>query len=1080
MISIKKHGFARNIMLTFLTLCVLPSMLARTEQVGNGCKRNKGLVFSTSLQSINLLNGAFSAQYFVTVTNKSKSTAKDIRIRDTVTVSDNVVQALSATVSYDINPIIADGNVLILPAIASIPCKQSFSFTLTLTMTLNPGLTANVTQDFALCYTAKGHTKRACYTVTNSTTELSCEWTPLQLSDTTTTIISKPGKYRVINSPSMPITHATLTTPNTCIIINSSDVILDLCGHVLTGSGNLTQQYYVQNNAPLPNITGGIQNDTRVDACLGISVNPSGSASNILTNITITNGKLQYYSLFAIQAQFVNNITITNLIIENSGTVTNPGQSGTLLDDCSGIICKNIECTSNRYADIRIRNNNRTGENATVTNIISKGLRGGTATSAFYNPAWLSDVNFVTYGSLAIGAVNVRRDTGSTTDYGIENAVIKDCQATDVKAGALAFGIFIQDRANGGSIRNCSVTDIGQMLPDLTIYPLNPPTVTGFSPNYEVRGIAAETFAHSFSIEDCIVQGLSMVLKKVPVPEGLGAGNGCTGFNVERVPGKVIKNCVARDIQTAGKVTCSVPTFGGTLVTENNAAGFVSEVEQYDSFVETYLAENYQFIDCSAINIDGGSTAPDGQLSAGYGFVVINTKNTAGTTNYRALSGLFSNCFAQDTLGNQSSAGFAITYRNPDPANLLPFNPVVYENCVSQNDRLRTPVSPVPVFSNGFLTTARGNSVVYRDCTAVGHNLNGFDLAGYDALNAPVGEGNAKFVLDNCISNANTGFGFRLDHSLNQAELINSKAANNGLDGISVDGTNIVFRNTVSDLNTGQGFVFNQYYPFVVDVATNTDLSNLSIYSGNYTVQYVPGTVTAPAYFQYFNLIPNVAGTALPPSFVINGVTVQNGSIVLVKDETNPVLNGVYIISKNGGVVISGITTMVYQLIRLDPWRAPNTSNPIPVKTKVYVKPPVGPMVYTLDAPVIVDTTSATFSPSATISPDPSTIVVDSCKAAINGSNGFHNSAKDVTIRKSVADRNAGIGFLDDSVSVYPTVSAFANGNLYTKNKAYNNDAGNYSFDYSGNPGVLLSGSLSAFPNGVTAIAPEANVDLIP
>ena len=1071
----KQHGSFKVGLLLLIGLFITPSMLADFS-TGAGCKKAKGLSLSATLQSINLLNGAYSAQYLVTLTNNSKHTVNDIRIKDTVTVSDNVVTALGATVSYDPNQIVAIGNVLELPTISSIPCKQKFSFTFILSATLNPGITANVTQNFALCYRVKDHTKRSCSTITNSTEELSCEWIPLQLSNTSPTTISKPGKYRVINSPSMPITKATVSAPNTCIIINSSDVTLDLCDHVLTGSGNLTQQYYVQNGTPTPNIPGGIQNDTRVDACIGILINPSGSVSNILTNITITNGKLQYYSLFAIQALFVNNITVTNLKIENSGTVTNPAQSGTLFDDCSGIICKNIECTSNRYSDIRIRNNNRTGENATVTNIFSKGLRGGTATSAFFNPAWLSDVNFVTYGALAIGGVNVRRDT-ATPPYGMENVVIQDCQITDVKSGGLVFGIFIQDKADGGIIKNCSITDIGQTLPDLTIYPINPPTIVGFAPDYEVRGIAIETFASSFSVEDCIVQNLSMVLKKVSVPEGLGAGNWCTGYNMERVPGRFVKNCVARDIVTAGKVTCSVPTFDGTLVSENAAAGFVSEIELFDNFTGAKSALNYQFVDCSAMNIDGGSTAPDGQPSPGYGFVVVNTKNTAGVSNYKTLAGLFSNCFTQDTIGEQNSAGFAIVYRNPDTANLAPFNPVVFENCVSQNDRLRIQVQPIPVFSNGFLTTARGNSVVFRGCTAVGHNLNGFDLAGYDALDAPAGEGNAKFILDDCISNANTGFGFRLDQSLNQVEVINCKASNNGSDGINVGGRNIAFRNTVSDLNAGQGFAFSQYYPFVVDVATNTDLSNLSIYSGNYTVQYVPGTVAAPGYFQYFNLIPNVAGTPLPASFIINGVTVGNGNIVLVKDETNPVLNGVYIISNNGGVVISGITTQVYQLIRLDPWRAPNPSNPIPAGTKVYVRPPVGPLVYTLNAPaVIVDTTSATFSLSPTISPDPSTIVVDSCKAAINGSNGLHNSAKDVTVRDSVADRNAGIGFLDDSISVSPIMSAQANGNLYTRNKAFNNHLGNYSFDYSGNAGVLISGSITG--GFSTSVAPDGNSDI--
>ena len=510
-----------------------------------------------------------------------------------------------------------------------------------------------------------------------------------------------------------------------------------------------------------------------------------------------------------------------------------------------------------------------------------------------------------------------------------------------------------------------------------------------------------------------------MVLTTIPLPKNFGA-NDCVGYNMERTLSKIVRNCTASNIVTAGKVTSLIPDKNGKLISNNAAIGFQNEEER-----ASHQAQNYQLIGCSASNINGAT-------SGGFGFITENTINAANPVVNPGdfFSGTFLNCIAQEIIGSSDSAGFSISFRSGDTGNLTPYGSVVFENCISQHDRISDPAG----LSNGFVLTARGNNIVFRGCTAVGHNLNGFDLSAYTLDNATR---NAKFILDNCISNGNSGFGFRLDHSLKQVEVINCKATNNNLDGINAAGRDLIFRNTVADLNLGQGFFFGQYYPFFAKVATdvtNVGMANLGVYGGAYTVQYAPGSVAAPQYFQYFNIIPNNSAAPLPASLTINGVTVNNGDIVLIKDligadpNTGAERNGVFQASNTGGVVVSGITVPVWQLTRVDPWRAPSV---VPAGTKTLVAnsnaPNLtpGPVMYTLTNNVTVDTTAPVFTATLAVAPDPSTIVVDSCKAAVNASNGLHNQAVDVTVRNCVADRNGGIGFLDDSVG-----GAQANANM--------------------------------------------------
>ena len=70
---------------------------------------------------------------------------------------------------------------------------------------------------------------------------------------------------------------------------------------------------------------------------------------------------------------------------------------------------------------------------------------------------------------------------------------------------------------------------------------------------------------------------ISSVLTKLQDTGSIGLEpNTVAGYNVERVPGKILQNCVAEDIQTLGKVSLVVPS--RNIVADYQAAGFFSEI----------------------------------------------------------------------------------------------------------------------------------------------------------------------------------------------------------------------------------------------------------------------------------------------------------------------------------------------------------------------------------------------------------------------------------------------------------------------------------------------------------------------
>jgi hypothetical protein len=697
--------------------------------------------------------------------------------------------------------------------------------------------------------------------------------------------INAPGNYRLENSPQMEISGASQGNPNSFILIRASNVHLDLCGNTLTGSGNLTAAY-----SPSPSIPGGIQNDIRVDACRGIRF----PFFPPVKDVTICNGKFQYFSINAIFSINASNIKFENLLFENNVTPLRSTAPTGVLRTFLGrnMTCNKLSFVNNKFNVIKIQNAN----SSSITNTTINGLRGGAIFSNGPDDSWLEDPTFIEYGTYATAIL-----TDTCNNMKLENIMIND-----VKSLGSVFAIYVASGSNqyGSIVRNCNITDVGTVAEDISVY-----SGADFNYGYEARGIAIEGYNIGSLVENCTVQKVGIAMQKYFDATTFPVGNSAAGFNIHRGEGVMIRNCQATDIWTSGNITASVVPgnrAGSLLISPNPAVGFFRELDLGNT-----PGYNATFENCVASNINGGMNAASDMLSPGYGFVVSNVNFPVPQDSPQTdLAMLYKNCAAQDVFGSVESAGFAIVTRVPWPINRPPYM-AIYEDCTAQFDRIHNPNG----LSNGFLTNNAANNVVWKNCMATGHTLNGFDLSGYaidDGFLVPPGTGYSKFLLEDCIANANSGHGFKFNHSLNGVEMINCDATNNGEDGIKINGRDLVLRNNISDLNGENGISLESYFPFYVKVATDTDVSNLPIYNHDYTVEYTVDN-EGRYYYQYLSLIPNDPSAPLPPYLPINGVQVYNEDLILIKDQNDPKLNGVYQAISYGGAGTNIITNQTFE-----------------------------------------------------------------------------------------------------------------------------------------------------------------------
>ena len=479
----------------------------------------------------------------------------------------------------------------------------------------------------------------------------SCPKIPLTLTGPIT--ITCPGYYCLQQSFQQSIL-GNPNDYNVLITIDSSDVYLDLCGNTLTGAGLLSQAQspypspivttfvgnssnsnvinvtsspfphvsvgeiiYVGTNPTIPTsgptqivsfssshntitvnttntfpagtqftVSTGIVNDTRVDSSQGINI----GASKALDNITVANGKLQYFTFGAVGTnstnehdQMITNVVFKDLTFDFCGSVLggvtiNSPSGGSFvgpfwIGDTKNLVMKNIRCYNSISGDIHIVGSPLSA-NITIENFQSYGLRGSVyATFNLSGPdaTWLTNPTFVNNGVYA-ASITVSSTVSNLTITG-------NTQISNIRTLASLFGIFVTGDSIAITIKGAVVDDIANVLSDVSMF-----ASSDFVYGYELRGIAVESGVQGTIVEDCIVSNISSVVQKAysfgynpGIPQV--TGNDVAAYNFYTGIGFTIRNCTAVNITSAGKITAVIPSLGlNQLVSDMIAAGFFREL----------------------------------------------------------------------------------------------------------------------------------------------------------------------------------------------------------------------------------------------------------------------------------------------------------------------------------------------------------------------------------------------------------------------------------------------------------------------------------------------------------------------
>ena len=458
-----------------------------------------------------------------------------------------------------------------------------------------------------------------------------CQVIPLTFDGSPITI-AQPGNYVLQNSNTPPvltgITNPDPTAPTTLITVKASNVKIDLCGNVLTGTGNQTASF-----SPSPAPSGGITNDTRVDSTAGIVINGG------LTNVEIFNGTLQYFSVFGIEALGANSdIYLHDLLIQNCSTVTLPvfvSFAGIYLNNVSNSQVKNITFQKNTACDLFLFGCASTH----VSDISSEGLRGG----AFFELTDLGNIFFVSYGVQAVSIQS--QDLNGNSGQTFKNILINDIQSLSAMLGMFITG-FPPGSQNpgphGAIIENCVVSNLSTPLSDISF--INDPGTC------EVRGIAVETLSSFATIKDCQVSGINFTVTTGPgsVTSSPGFWNTITGFNFEATAGISVQNCRATNLSSAGWITgSSSQTPGETFANQMPIAGLTIQGN----------CKDITAVDCFMSNIDGGSNSANPTLAAG--FIVQGHY----TQDFLQNSATFKDCVVKFVQGGAGSSDYLVSYQ---------------------------------------------------------------------------------------------------------------------------------------------------------------------------------------------------------------------------------------------------------------------------------------------------------------------------------------------------------------------------------------------------------------------------------
>lgn len=397
--------------------------------------------------------------------------------------------------------------------------------------------------------------------------------------------ITRPGIYHLKRNtffdPSGPGLAA--------IIIDSDNVVLDLCGHVLAQTGEL-------------------------DDTTGIVVDGD-------MNVIVENGTIEGFSLSGIfvfdESSFV---TLSNLNLFDNGDFDTVG-GGIIVTSSDDIVIENIDASENFFAGLVLSGVNN------VDVITSKfNLNMGADTGYGINNSWGvfatafflgTPDSFAPISNLNVSRCEFNGNTSAGGSVGIEvlgipslfgsfntNVNILNCVANNNAGGGSANvvnegeGIVVAGTQNF-VVRDCYASGNHTLA-------TAPSGTAGF---YSSTGFGVPFFGQNGVFENCIAQGNS------------GAGDISDGFRILRSNNITVANCVA----SSNNNTSTGEAWGFTTDTNiGNTAGEFGPV----------VNNNFLFIDCVAINNTSTNT-----ISGGFKFIsqansTITESKSIGNSGY--------------------------------------------------------------------------------------------------------------------------------------------------------------------------------------------------------------------------------------------------------------------------------------------------------------------------------------------------------------------------------------------------------------------------------------------------------------
>ncbi len=577
-----------------------------------------------------------------------------------------------------------------------------------------------------------------------------CTPTALTIATTGTTI-STAGVYCLNNDP--------ILTEFSTIAINASNVVLDLGGHTITGSGAFGSAG-ITINSGFSNIT--ITNGTITSCYDGINMTTISGTRNItLKDLLIVNSS--HKSIDVSTSSFVSNLLIQNVSMNSvgQGHISLNGNIGCVVESC-------IMRGANQQAFI-------TGSFMTVTFLNCIGISGGTNGFAITNS---TNVAFDNCKALSCAGNGFAVTVNSAGDNG--NITFNNCVSND-SPGGNGFLISVSGRILNTTFNNC------QALHN---------NVAGFATTSDTSGIANSVF------QSCVAQK-----------------NTSFGFSINATistASTIFNNCQALNNTSDGfSITCNQGSADAVIqdciAEKNNSSGFT--INATTSTINTTLNN------CIAhINNQHGFTMT-GDTNATLNTALTNCTATLSTRNGFSFLGssVTHNCQLQNcTSADNNGIGFNLGNGISSGTNIIK---AVLKGCTAENNvingfdfeglgtthsgEIQDCTSSNHSTSSGFLFTTSICNYLVNNCSACKNSGSGFDFTGI--------ADSSCCNIQHCSATCNNAFGFNgsLTESndgnsaifyLNQA----SRNASGNYNALGTQSAGIVLFSTAVPTNTNK------------------------------------------------------------------------------------------------------------------------------------------------------------------------------------------------------------------------------------------------------------------------------------